>query len=566
MNAATANRPCGETPASRRLLGWLPLGAALALACWPLAAGVPRGHDWRHELVRVAEFGAALREGQWPPAWAGNLYGGFGSPIFVYYAPLFAATASLFAGALGGVAAGVVAALATMTALRGVAAAALAAEAVRLAAGDAELRGTTVRIAAAGFLLHPYLIADLAVRNAFAELSGLAFLPLALAGALRAGRRPRQAAVLLAAGLAATLVAHNLTGLVALAMTGAAVLTWAALGAGRGAAALVLGTALGLLLAAWFWAPATALGPWMRPDELLAGKFDFRGNFPSLRELVSPSSDFAAGPMSALGLALGGVALRGARGRLRGLLAALLAASLGLLFLMSAASRPLWESVPLLRFLQFPWRLVGPLALLGSLVTALALAHFLRGRPARVRRAVEAATLLLLAGSALPALWRTRPLPPEVRRHLDGALRGDSLRAAGERATVGDEYLPRPADPRIWRRPAGGPVLALDPPAPVEVRVDAGSRLLLEIGSPAGGVLTLARWAFPGWSATADRRPLPLGAGPGGVLVASVPPGARRIELRFGQPPWRAPAIAVSAAAGILWLALAWRAWGRPAG
>ena len=80
------------------------LGATVLLVSLPLAIyGVPRGHDWSHELVRVAQIQAAFEDGQLPPAWAPDLYHGWGSPIFLFYAPLFATLASLAAGLLGSV-------------------------------------------------------------------------------------------------------------------------------------------------------------------------------------------------------------------------------------------------------------------------------------------------------------------------------------------------------------------------------------------------------------------------------------------------------------------------------
>ena len=59
-----------------------------------LLHGYGSGHDAPLELVRVIEYREALRGGQHPPFWAPDLYGGRGSPIFLYYAPLFAFLAS----------------------------------------------------------------------------------------------------------------------------------------------------------------------------------------------------------------------------------------------------------------------------------------------------------------------------------------------------------------------------------------------------------------------------------------------------------------------------------------
>ena len=42
----------------------------------------PQGHDWKYGVARTAEYLHALQDGQFPPFWASNFYGGYGSPSF----------------------------------------------------------------------------------------------------------------------------------------------------------------------------------------------------------------------------------------------------------------------------------------------------------------------------------------------------------------------------------------------------------------------------------------------------------------------------------------------------
>ena len=81
---------------TRRQLPAVLVIVAVVVSCFPLLQGFPRGHDWIFELVRVTEYGHALGAGQYPPFWADNLYGGYGSPIFLFYAPQFMLVASVF--------------------------------------------------------------------------------------------------------------------------------------------------------------------------------------------------------------------------------------------------------------------------------------------------------------------------------------------------------------------------------------------------------------------------------------------------------------------------------------
>src|SRR5262245_19725798 len=74
----------------KRLLPFVLIVAAVVACVLPLLrSGFPVGDDWSYELVRIAEFRYAWMDGQRPPFWASDLYGGYGSPIFLFYPPLY---------------------------------------------------------------------------------------------------------------------------------------------------------------------------------------------------------------------------------------------------------------------------------------------------------------------------------------------------------------------------------------------------------------------------------------------------------------------------------------------
>lgn len=67
------------------LLGFLALTSVWP---WLIGPGVPYTHDGENHLLRAYNSAAALREGQWPPRWAGYLDNGFGNPVFLFHNPL----------------------------------------------------------------------------------------------------------------------------------------------------------------------------------------------------------------------------------------------------------------------------------------------------------------------------------------------------------------------------------------------------------------------------------------------------------------------------------------------
>jgi hypothetical protein len=321
------------------------------------------------------------------------------------------------------------------------------------------------------------------------------------------------------------------------------------------------GIAFGLALAAFFWVPALSLLPLIRPEELVRAKFDFHGQFPAPRELFGYGRFFATGlltPLVLLAAAFAGYRYRAEPLRGQRLLVGALLAGLGLLFLATSASTPVWESVPLLPLFQFPWRMLGPLALVTALVAALAFARFLAGRSARFRVAAELAVLGASLLNALPLIWQYRALEPSSIERLPELLDPEAVRSGGRSVTLLDEYLPRTADPTAWRmqRPLAGPVVATTARVEVDVDVDRGSRIELRTLASAPARLRIARWQFPGWRLEVDGTPAELATNAFGSLEVAIPEGKAHVELRCAAPLVRRIWTALSGVALVAWIAL----------
>ena len=532
-----------------RALPWL----AFALGAAPLVAGgFPAGHDWLYELVRVGEYGAAVRAGQLPPYWSENLYGGYGSPVFLFYAPLFSAAAALLSELAGSVTRGVTALLVIAS---GVSVYTVRRFLADLLATQGTPDSAAARVGTVFFLLHPYVLGDKLVRNADAEFLALCLAPIALRGAVLAHERPRRAFALISGGLAAVVLAHNLTALVAVAFVLGAGLALHGPRQRRVWAVILSGVAAALALSAFFWLPALALTGLIRPEELLRGKLDFHGQFPPLQDIFGYRRFFATGLATPLALLVAAVAaLRFPRQR-RILVSLLLAASV-LLFLQTRASVPVWELVPGLPFFQFPWRMLGPLAWIAGALAALVFALWLAAAPARRRMAAELALFALLVLNALPILLQYAPLPSQLERFAPALVHPDVIRQGDETVTLGDEYLPRSADTVVWRvqRPLEGPVVSASGLVRWRTLVDGGTRIELETSSPTPGRLRLARFAWPDWRLEIDGRPSSFITGHLGTLDFEVPAGVARVRVWLEPPPLRRAGLWLSLASLAAWL------------
>src|SRR5258705_3325888 len=166
------NSPAAESAGGARaelLLRGLPWLACL-FGAWPLLrGGFPNGHDTLFELVRISQYREAFAAGQWPPFWSEHLYAGYGSPVFLFYAPLFSAAASVAAWLAGSVEAGATWLLVAISVVSVPPAGGFLAALLQ----HAGLRDSAAaRIGTVFFVVHPYLLGNKLVRNADAEFMG----------------------------------------------------------------------------------------------------------------------------------------------------------------------------------------------------------------------------------------------------------------------------------------------------------------------------------------------------------------------------------------------------------
>ena len=463
------------------------------------------GHDWIFELVRLAEFRHAAESGQLPPFWAPDLYGGFGSPIFLFYPPLYLTVASVLGG-WASVVAGAAAALLLFSLLGAV----LTWHFLRRVANT-----SAARLGVIFLTLQPYFLADKLIRNANAEFAALAIVPGLLLGVTITNRKA--AFWWTALSLAGIILAHNLTAMLVLPF---------ALVIGilvhRNFSALlpiVAGIMAALALTAFFWIPALHFLPLVRSADLVTGKFDFHAQFPALRSFVWPGEFYSSGCLTLpFLLALLFAPVRDAR--LRRIVRVFGLASGLLLLLMLPASGFVWEHVPFLRFAQFPWRLNGPLAVLLSCGAAIAISQL----SSSVKWwSVDLLCLALAAANAIPVFHAYQPLPPELRSEAAEFLTPAGIQERRLRATVYDEYLPAIAGPAV-------------------IHADSHTKVF-------------RKWAFPVWRGETEGHEVPAENCSGLVCVQTARAGAPA-SLVLTKPSLRQYCETASVFSGLLLLGL----------
>jgi hypothetical protein len=263
------------------------------------------------------------------------------------------------------------------------------------------------------------------------------------------------------------------------------------------------------------------------------------------------------------------------------------------LFLNTTWSAWLWEHLPLLAGVQFPWRLYGPLALCVSLATAGGLACLpADSRLARIGQGVALGLVALMAINAAIALRPFRTAPPPAHDVNVETMLAEEYDKFAAGTTSGGEFLPKTVD---WPKYRTGvwPGIRLYEQAYDEagwqaglVRVVEGQAAVTDVVRTPGTLEAVVDAATPtrvafhqllfaGWQASVDTRPAPIKpatyswTAPDpphehldatlGFMVVDVPAGQHRVAVRFAPTPPRLAGTAISVAA--LAMALAWVIW-----
>jgi hypothetical protein len=426
-------------------------------------------------------------------------------------------------------------------------------------------------VTAVAYMAAPYMFADAFVRGNQVESAALALMPFLL----WVGRRyllTGRARWFLAAigGLVALALSHNISLLLftptlfayLLALAWLHRLPWKPT-----ALRLAFLFILGLGLTAFYTGPAL-----LEMDAVTLSlstttrNNDFRFNFATLVEIfapVAPEDPSLLNPplLFRLGWVPAGLAILGLlsapanRDREQRAHIVLMGVATAIfLFLALAVSRPVWESLPLIEFVQFPWRFVGRAALPVALLAGAPFSDqiVLRRRPEWVaigQRILFFTALILLFLEAIPNLYPAicpeDPFPTirnvHAYEHETGLVGVDPE----------GSYFPR----TVEERPAGSLLEADYAAGRLPQRLDmdtlpAGSRAEIisneplastfRIESPTAFTATYQAFAFPGWQVTIDGQPTTITPNiPQGLITFPVPANTHEITISWASTPLR---------------------------
>jgi hypothetical protein len=527
-----------ETWLSRHAWLAIPFLALPALTPF-LSLGLPYSHDGVNHLIRLAALDRLLHDGAMYPRWIPQLFVGLGYPLLNFYGPATYYLAE-FLHLLGfGLLQAFSATLVVLLILGGFGMYRLAYDVF------GGRRAWAALISATAYMYAPYLLTNLFVRGAIAELAAQALLPWVLWSYRRLIYSSEPIRYLLPAVLSLGILAitHTISLMFVppLLLIYVLVLWWRN---GRRRVAirwLAAALALSAGVSAFFWLPVIGETRYLSGetyqiarallsrfvwtwDSLLGRGFfyDYSGNAPG-------ETPFRLGLVQ-LGLALAGLIVARRRDpEWLFFIAASLVAGLGI----SSLAVPLWTNAGILVAVQFPWRLLIVLSLLLALFSG---GIVLRARPAWARAAVALAAIGLIIAADTPHIGWMPYFPAG-----DEALNWPEIAQFEGEGPYGTMFS-RELNP-LWEEgvsPDGRIMLAPEPDAQggsfaVEARRAGPYGLEATVSSDEGGPLRFMTHYFPGWRVVVDRGSiLPVYPSTNlGLLTVDLPAGAHELRLTW---------------------------------
>ncbi len=511
-----------------------------------LGSGLPPTHDGEYHVVRFYEFSKAVGDGNLYPRWAPDLNNGFGIPLFNYVYPLpnyFAFFLHLFGISF-------IDSFKLSLAIATVLGAGFFYLWARIFWGN--LGGL---VSSVFYTFSPYHLLDIYIRGSVGEVWALAIFP-ALLWSVTIFVRTRKAVFfpLSAVFLSLLILSHNILALMffAFLIPYVSLLIYKE----KNKKTLILNTfyiiLLGLGLSSIFWLPALLEKSYVVGLEI----YDIKSNFPLLYELLIPAwgSGFSEGSLSnKLSFQIGIANLfvifisvimlvfNKKKDSRKSWVIFFIVWFFLIFFLMLKSSQFIWESVPLMNYFQFPWRLLS-LEIFICAFLAGGIIYF--GKAKKILAGVLITMVILLGiGYAKPAHFMDRNDTYYITRpnFIDGTNSpGNTFNTAWFKETKKNKNK----------------LVVSSGSAEIEIKKVQSSNYFAQIKANEKSEILVNTAYFPGWSVWLNDKKIPIKQAKGGLFTFNIPKGNHNIEVKLEDTPLQRLAVLVFYASGLIILVL----------
>ncbi len=479
----------------------------------------PYTHDGENHLARIANYAVALKQGQFPPRWAPSFWGGYGYPVFNFNYPLLNIAAIPFLAVK----------IPTETTLKLLISFFVVLSVIalwhvlkkRVAVFPATL-GTLA------WLFAPFTYTNLYVRGAVGEIAAYAS-GLSVLWMIDRWREKQSkwTALCLFMSMLALMLAHNIITLLIVPIIAVWLiyLSWKkpcdrAL---CGVIALAMGSSM------FFWIPALFEKHFINVESSQVVS-EYVWHLPTLDQLFSAPVQFGysfGGPVDSLSFQVGvsffvsivvALMLAGIMKKDRYISLCVGVVGIGSVVLLSQYASFIWENITVLRYLQFPWRLLGFLTLVGGFATAWV-----------VEKTVGVLKTILLIAVALSVLQFLRFPAPSRFTHDDFYYK-----TFPQTSTILDEDKPKTFQMAIAELPSHIP--QVESGVSFTQHTWNGSHHVYTVESEKEHQIIEPTIYFPGWRTTIDGKEVVIDTKKArGLIAFDVPAGKHVIETKMTQ-------------------------------
>ncbi len=487
------------------------------IAVWPFfKKGYFESHDGEWMVIRFTAFHQTLVDGQFPVRFVDRLNGNFGYPVlnFLYPLPFYLSEVPKLLGVSFVDSVKIIFAVSTI--------------ASSIAMYWALSQVFTKYAAFTGAVLYlfvPYRFVDLYVRGSIGENLAFLFIPLILGSLFKIKEGKNFFLPILTIVIALLILSHNVIAVIFVSLLW--IISLLSLPKKRlHISAAFLG---GALVSAFFWLPALYDLQYVRASQIKVANIS--DHLVNIKHLIIPTWGYGPRPgiggfSPQLGLVsqaviVSAIFLRFAKKNRNHVVDFMLIVVAISIFLMTKPSLIIWQKIPYVDVIQFPWRLLSVTVFASAFFSAFIIQNIKKPR---------VAVLLIVAAAIISTIFYTKPSA--------FVNRGDGFYTTNEDSTtVQDEYLPLWVKEKPQKR-ATDKIEIVQGNAKILESTIKHSRYRVRIESSGESQVKVNTIYFPGWQVKSEGQKIPIDyVNNSGLITFKLSPGVHEVIINYTRSP-----------------------------